>query len=507
MPNQRPPRLVPEAPPHDLHLEREILGSCLLYPEIIDRAELSPADFYSDTNGEVFGVLAAMRKCGETIDSVNLRTRLHDAGSLGRLGGDEYLLGLTDRIPTKSVPTQQLRKLARVRHVTECAQALSLAARANEDCTALFDALERARRDLEAVSAPRELPSLADFVEGLTFDPRRMKSSLPTLDSALRGGLPPGKLVVLVGAPGSCKTSLAAWLFSEAELQGACAMYVASDENRTGIVIRVGQQHGLDREALESPMPAARARFARDLREHRPNLHIIDPLRDRLTLEEAERKLAASAAAQGKLAVLIVDSLQTVHSAAQGIDDSPHARLNAVINSCRAIADRGTIVIAISEMNRGGYRSASSVQENSMLASGAGSSRIEYGADLQMSLAAVAGEEAGLVDVSVNKNRIGSDKPAFRIRIDFARATFSEAAPPPEPARHQPAASRLEQAKQRVRDAVRQNRGMRSQRDVLARCDGTRAHNADAFNDLLRTGELQLLAGQLMLLNGEGGSE
>ena len=498
-------RVVPEAPPHDLNLEREVLGSCLTYPEILDTSEVIPADFYSSANGEVFGVLCAMRKCGETIDTVNLRTRLHDSGALKRLGGDDYLMGLTDGIPTRTVPTQQLRKLARVRRVTECAQALSLAARANEDCRALFDALERARRDLESITAHRELPSLADFVEGLTFDPRRMHTRLPALDACLRGGLPPGKLVVLVGAPGSCKTSLAAWLLSECELQGACAMYVASDENRTGIVIRLGQQHGLEREALESPMPAARRRFAKDLRDHRPNLHIIDPLRDRLTLEEAERKLAASAEAQGKIAVLIVDSLQTVHSAAAAGEDSPHARLNAVINSCRAIADRGTIVIAISEMNRGGYRSTSGAQESSALASGAGSSRIEYGADLQMSLTAVA-HENGVVDVSVNKNRIGSDKPTFRIKIDFARATFAETSPPPEPERTQPAAAKLGAARARVRDCLLKHRGLRSQRDVLAHSEGSRSANADAYRDMVRTGLIQTVDG-VLVLNGDTSCE
>ncbi len=489
------PRVVPEAPPHDLSLEREAINSCMMFPDLLDARHVEPDDFYSATNAELYAVLSSMRAEGVPLDTVNLRTRLHSAGSLNRLGGDEYLLTLTDNIPTRSVPFTELRRLARVRRVQECAQALALGARGNQDVRPLFDRLLRARDDLDQVERPRELPSLADFVEALQFDPRRMLTRLGALDGALRGGLPPGKMVVVVGAPGSCKTSLATWLLSEFELQGACAMYVASDENRSGIVIRVGQQHGLAREALESPMPAARARFAKDLREHRPNLFIIDPLRDRLTLEEAERKLSATARAQGKIAVLIVDSLQTVQSAAPAQDDTPHARLNAVINSCRAIADRGTIVIAISEMNRGGYRSTTGAQESSMLASGAGSSRIEYGADLQLSLAAVA-TEPGCVDVSVNKNRIGSDKPTFRIRINFQRATFSEAELPPEP-RVQNAEGRLAIAKRRVLDVVRAHRTLRSQREVLAHCDGTRCHNADAFHDLMRTGELQLVDGVL----------
>ncbi len=491
----RRPRVVPEAPPHDLTLEREALNSCLMFPELIDDKPVEPADFYSSTNGELYAVLCGMRAEGHAIDSVNLRSRLHDAGSLQRLGGDEYLLALTDNIPSRSVPFTQLRRLARVRRVQECAQALALGARANEEVAPLFERLMRARDDLDQVERPRDLPRLADFVEALTFDPRRMHTRLPALDAALRGGLPPGKMAVIVGAPGSCKTSLATWLLSEFELQGACAMYIASDENRSGIAIRLGQQHGLQREALESPMPAARARFAKDLRDHRPNLYIVDPLRDRLTLEEAERKLSATARAQGKLAVLIVDSLQTVQSAAPALDDTPHARLNAVINSCRAIADRGTIVIAISEMNRGGYRSTTGAQESSMLASGAGSSRIEYGADLQLSLAAVA-NEPGCVDVSVNKNRIGSDKPVFRIRINFARATFSEAELPPEP-RSQCAEDRLALGKRRVLDVVRAHRALRSQRDVLAHADGNRTANADAFRDLMRTGELVLVDGVL----------
>lgn len=496
-------RAVPEAPPHDLHLEREILNSCLHYPELLDGVRVAPADFYSAQNGELFATLLDMRAGGEVVDSLTLRTKLHDQNRLARLGGDEYLLSVTDTLPQRSVPFAQLRKLARKRDVHELAHALSVAARANEDTGPAFEALERARIELDAIGRSDELPSLAAIVESLTFDPRRVRATLPTLDAALRGGLAPGKMAVLVGAPGSCKTSLAAWLCSEAELQGACAMYIASDEHRDGIITRIGQQHGLDRDALESPMPAARQRLARDLREHRPNLHIIDPVRDRLPLEEAARKLAASADAQGKLAVLVVDSLQTVYSVAQPLDDSERGRLNAVINSCRTIADRGLIVIAISEMNRGGYRSLASAQENSPLASGAGSSRIEYGADLQLSLAAVA-HEPGHVDVTVNKNRIGSDKPSFRMRIDFARATFAETAPPPVDPRPQTALGKLEQAKERVRNVVRRHRQLKSQRDVLAVCDGNRTTNADAFRAMVNEGELQVVDGSLRLHVGEG---
>ena len=49
-------------------------------------------------------------------------------------------------------------------------------------------------------------------------------------------------------------------------------MYLAADEARPGIITRLGQHHGYDRDALESPNPLVRQRFAAELREHRPNL-------------------------------------------------------------------------------------------------------------------------------------------------------------------------------------------------------------------------------------------
>jgi replicative DNA helicase len=493
----RGPRLVPEAPLHDLVIEQQILGACLLYPEIIEGCKVVEADFYSSQNGELFATLLRMRADGETIDTQSLRTRLVRTQSLARLGGDDYLYGLTDRVAGKSAPTLELRRMARIRDVQARAQQLAACALHGDALAVAFRALEHARTELDALESVRALPSLADVVEGLTFDARRVRTGLPSLDLALRGGISPGKLVVIVGAPGSCKTSLGTWMCSEAELQGACSMYVASDENRAGIVVRIGQQHGLSRDALESPMPAARKQLADDLRTHRPNLHIIDPLRDRLTLEEAARMLHASAEAQGKLAVLVVDSLQTVHSAAPISDDSERERLNAVVNSCRTIADRGVIVIAISEMNRGGYKSALSEQETSLLASGAGTSRIEYGADVQMSLTAVKGQD-GHVDLEVNKSRLGGDKPRIRIAIDFARATFSETAAPPEP-RLETASSRLDLARRRVLAAVRGNAHLRSQRDVLAHAEGKRLHNADGYRDLMRTGDLVLVDGVLRI--------
>lgn len=501
----RGPRLVPDAPPHNLDLERHVLGSMLTFPDLLDAHadSLGAGDFYSETHGEIYAVLTAMRTRGDAIDTVNLRTTLYESGALQRLGGDEYLLSLTDGEVSRAVPVNKLRRLSCLRHLEATARALAIAARTGEDTRALSRVLEEAQRALEAIDAPSALPSLADIVEGLAFDPRRIRTMLPTLDAALRGGLAPAKMVTIVGAPGACKTSLAAWLCSEAEMQGACAMYVAADEARPGIITRLGQQHGFDRDALESPMKTVRAQFANDLRTHRPNLHVIDPLRDRLTLEEAARKLEASARAQEKVAVLVVDSLQVVPSAAQATEEGERARLTAVIKSCRAIADRGVVVIAISEMNRGGYRSASSVADGNPLASGAGSSAIEYQADLQLSLSGVK-DEPGVVAVSVNKNRIGSDKPELRIRLDFARATFSEAELPPEPSRGS-AVDRLGLARRRVLDVVRAYRDLRSQRDVLAHCDGARSANADAYRDLLRTGELALVDGVLRVALSQNG--
>lgn len=364
---------------------------------------------------------------------------------------------------------------------------------------------DKIRAAMAAAVAANEPPPpayrvLSEMVGTLQPIGQRMSTGFATLDDATRGGVPLGRVVVLAGAPGAAKTTLSVHFADQWERAGCAVVYLASDEPVEGIITRLGQLGGFSRDGLESEGSAGdaiRAGFAQ--RSAGRRLAVIDPDEDptMCTIEDAERAVLHLAGDRPR--VLVVDSLQTARCAAADAAESLRERIDAKLAVIKAIAKRGTLVIAISEMSRAGYRSASRSENISALAAGKESGAIEYGASLLLGLRSVAGEH-GQVDVEVAKNRLGGAKPELRLKLDPERASFAEVALPSGEDPSEPKADvRLERAKEHVRNTVRMHSNLASVRSVLALCDGSRSANHDAIKDMQRCGELVIVDGSFRL--------
>jgi replicative DNA helicase len=118
-------------PLHDLELEREVLGAVLLRPELLLSMDVAEPDFYSPAHARIWRELVYLSAEGgateESVNSLTLRARLLDVHQLAAVGGDEYLLGLTDTIPHGGLPVERLRRLARLRALKAAAARLQAA--------------------------------------------------------------------------------------------------------------------------------------------------------------------------------------------------------------------------------------------------------------------------------------------------------------------------------------------------------------------------------------------
>jgi hypothetical protein len=211
------PRAAPEAPPHDLAVEREVLGSCLVRPELIDGADLAADDFYSSANGLTWSALVQLRKAGASIDMPQLRSHLSDQNLLSAIGGVDYLLDLTSMLPTGAPQFARLRKLARMRAMHLTASQLAIAARAGEDITSAYALVERDKHALDAVDAPPTPHPLErawltlETLGALDREPppRKWLLTRPDDETAGRtslGVLQLGKVGMLIAAGGAGKT-------------------------------------------------------------------------------------------------------------------------------------------------------------------------------------------------------------------------------------------------------------------------------------------------------------
>jgi replicative DNA helicase len=451
---------VHRVPPHNLAAERSVLGAVFIKPAAFDEvaSTLQVDDFFLPAHREIFEAMLALCKRRQAIDPIAVADELQTRGMLQRLeGGAVYLTELHNGTPTGENAGHYARlvkeKATLRRLIAVCAEVQSSAYGDFGEFDTFLDDAESKVAEVARSGAP-PAPSLAGLVDRLAVKHDRLATGLRTLDEGHRGGFEVGRLVMFGGAPGAGKTSLAIALATLWARNGVRVSVLASDEPAQGLLIRVGQILGIEREDLEAASPEALEQLRRELLSL-PTLTIIDADDDRATVEAA-----AAVLRDGGPAVLIVDSLQTARAAGSAEAESPRARVDAVIAALKSIARRGVLVIATCELARGAYRSRDAAERTDDLAAGKESGAIEYAAGTLLVLRSVA-DEVGLIDVTIPKNR-GGDRTPFRLAMNFARATLHETEMPdrPDGQRSADPETLLETDITAAREALRRNPGL-----------------------------------------------
>jgi replicative DNA helicase len=415
--------------PHNVDAEKSVLGAVFIKPTAFDElsATLQVDDFFLPAHREIFEAMLALDKRRQPIDVIAVADELKTRGMLARLdGGEAYLLALANATPTAENVTHYARlvkeKATLRRLIAACAEVQSSAYGNFGDFDGFVADAEAkiAKVARQGRAAPR---SLASLVDQLAPRGARLTTGLRTLDAAHRGGFLPGRFVVVGGAPGAGKTSLAVALAVKWALEGAQVSVLAADEPAIGLLVRVGQILGLDRRALEDGDAEAREALRAAVADV-PGLTILDADDASTTIEAA----AATLRPERGPSVLVVDSLQMARAAGSAEAETPRARVEAVLCACKATTRRGITVVATSELARGAYRSRDAAERTDDLAAGKESGAIEYAAGSLLVLRSVP-DANGQIDVTIPKNR-GGDKTPFRLAMNFERATLHETALP-----------------------------------------------------------------------------
>jgi len=212
-------------PPNDLGAERALLGAALLDPDCLHSVldvGLEASDFYAWAHGAVWGALLAVVRDHSRADVTLLRGQLAQAGDLAKVGGDEFLLELTDTIPQVDHAERyacRVRDLSAARATMNAAYALLAEAYGGlEDVGAWLDraevdlarAAERRVQRAEVVTLGQATEESIRELTERAEQKRRTRgypSGIVNLDRIL-SGFAPGQLVVLAGRPAMGKTAL-----------------------------------------------------------------------------------------------------------------------------------------------------------------------------------------------------------------------------------------------------------------------------------------------------------
>jgi replicative DNA helicase len=210
-------------PPHSIEAEEAVLGSLLIDPDAIFEvtAFLKPDAFYRVQNRWIYEAILSLSDRREPLDLITLTEALRRREQLEDVGGEGYIIGLINAVPTSI----NARSYARVveaaslrRKMIGAASAIAgLAFDEAEDINVVIDRAEQAlfsiseqrtTRDLVPVKQiAREYLERIEELHARGDDVIGVPTGFTDLDRLL-GGLNKSDLIIVAARPGMGKTSL-----------------------------------------------------------------------------------------------------------------------------------------------------------------------------------------------------------------------------------------------------------------------------------------------------------
>ena len=201
-------------PPHDLDVERRILGTFIRLPEALAEniMDISPDYFFNPNNRIIYGVILDLHRRDEPLEAINLTRRLRELGSLDDVGGGYYigqLLLAAGGCSHAKYYTGVLRALYVQRETIRLCMEMAgttfsdseMANEALDNLTAKIDAL----KNIQA-GGHRDTTGLANLLEQ-TMTGQRQAIEWPWRSiSRLTYALLPETITILCGHPGSGKS-------------------------------------------------------------------------------------------------------------------------------------------------------------------------------------------------------------------------------------------------------------------------------------------------------------
>lgn len=355
--------LTSKIPPHDLGLERALLGAALLDVASAERlaTRLRPGDFYKEAHRQLFAIITRLLESGQGLDVrlvaatcrqaelghpeilSELATLVEEAATTGLL--DEYARGVLERSAQRDT----------IRLATE---AIGRAYNGEGPAATIATELGEALQQLAMRTEPQAPPAETDVALGLAAErvvaklergehPDFLPTPFPWLTEELGGGVLAGEMIDLGGRPGVAKSALALEWATLAAQKGFPTLVISREMSIEALARRALAQKGqvLARHLRSGHVDADELRR---LRAIVPRLHAM-PVRfddGSATLGQIQRKVAR--AVQTGIRFLIVDYLQLVRGP-KGTDR--RLEVEAVSAGLKGLALRyNLVVLALSSL-------------------------------------------------------------------------------------------------------------------------------------------------------------
>ena len=209
-------------PPHSIDAEMSVLGSIMLDNEVYATLEgtLSAEQFYKESHRKIFRAMEKLNRRGDPIDLVTLTEELRTAGELESIGSINYLIGMTDSVPTAAFADSYARIVQEKATLRELIAASGRVMQSAYDQAApvsdVLDSAEQAILDVATKKRRSNFEGMRTLVTE-TFADINERFANPDPVSGLRmgfreldqmtAGLQPSTLNVLAARPAMGKTA------------------------------------------------------------------------------------------------------------------------------------------------------------------------------------------------------------------------------------------------------------------------------------------------------------
>lgn len=353
-----------DKPLASLESERAVVGGILLVNEalaVVRQLGLGAEHFYLDAHAIVFDCMLELAAAEQPIDTVTLRDALAGHRKLARVGGDEFLLALTDTIPIVANIRAHAEivigkaALRRVQH--ELRQGIMSAQRGE-----LEDAHEAARRALEIKSEKKRVVlytprQLIDHAEQSARSDVGGIGGIPTgfdlVDKWIGGRVSPGEVIVIGGQSGCAKSHIALESGIRACSKGHGVGWISCEDPKkrvgTRMAVRLGNQ--ISAAIIESPQLTM---------EQRERMNAAKERGDRMRWryadcynEDVEAVLdAVEACAEAACNLIVVDHLHAIQSSPKRGQTTADVVCETVRRLARATRSRGAVLMLVAQLGK-----------------------------------------------------------------------------------------------------------------------------------------------------------
>ncbi|MCZ7667082.1 MAG: replicative DNA helicase [Chloroflexi bacterium] len=214
---------IERLPPHSLEAEEAILGSLLIDPDAIFEINnfLRPNAFYRLQNRWIYEAILGLNERREPVDLITLTEELRRREQLEQVGGEAYVIGLINTVPTAINARHYGRvvEAASIRRklVSAASDIANLAYNEKEDINVVIDRSEQTLFGISEERTTRDLVPIRQLASEYLDRINELRErgddfvGIPTgftdLDRLL-GGLNKSDLIIVAARPGMGKTSL-----------------------------------------------------------------------------------------------------------------------------------------------------------------------------------------------------------------------------------------------------------------------------------------------------------